>query len=260
MIAKTLLASYVPMAGARRRLARPLARLRDQRRSTFGLPSEVPAGKLLSYLKPLPMGTIKPMAEQVAGITANYLEHRFDLLGSGWVHVEHGMTCRGLEGYRYDSGSAVVPDRDGQWLEGRINRANLPGAQGIWGQVDEGYKPIDWHLDFKSGHRWGEGTWHRDVRNGHQLGVDVKVPWELARMQHLLQLAWAYALADSGDQHIYLREFRNQVLDFIATNPPRYGVNWACPMECGIRVESFNDWQEGDVIESVTVEKLAPKL
>jgi translation initiation factor IF-2 len=45
-----------------------------------------------------------------------------------------------------------------------------------------------------------------------------------------------------------LRRFQDEV------NEVRSG------MECGIRVEGFNDWQEGDLIESYTVEKLAPKL
>jgi hypothetical protein len=110
--------------------------------------------------------------------------------------------------------------------------------------VDHGYIPIDWHLDFKSGYRWNETTWHRDVPYGHLPGVDIKVPRELARMQHLAQLAWAYALSQDGaagfrSPETYVREFRNQVLDFIATNPPRFGVNWACTMDVAIRAANW---------------------
>ncbi len=125
----------------------------------------------------------------------HYLSHRFDLLGSGWVHVYHGMECRGLEGYRYDIGQAINVDRNGDWLADRINSSNLDESQRIWKLIDPEYIPIDWHIDFKSGYRWSEKTWFKDIRYGHKHGVDIKVPWELARMQHLPQMAIAYATA-----------------------------------------------------------------
>ncbi|MEX0679132.1 MAG: heparinase II/III family protein [Pirellulales bacterium] len=182
--------------------------------------------------------------------SAHYLDHRFDLLGSGWVTVRHGMRCRGLAGQRYEPGAPVCADPDGHWLQGRINAANLEHSRQVWRLVDRDYTPIDWHLDFKSGYRWSESTWYRDIRFGHVPGADVKVPWELARMQHLPRLAWAHALGAAGVKGfrpaiVYAREFRNQVLDFIATNPPRFGVNWYSSMDVGIRVANWlvaYDW------------------
>jgi len=181
---------------------------------------------------------------QISSLAQHYLAHRFDLLGSGWVQVKHGMECLGVEGHRYTMGYGVGADSQGHWLLGRINPANLADSQRIWQLIDRDYTPIDWHLDFKSGYRWSEDTWYLDIPYGQQVGVDVKVPWELARMQHLPQLAWAYALAEKGEtgfypHQIYAREFRNQVLDFIATNPPRFGVNWCCTMDVGIRVANW---------------------
>src|SRR5262249_31551635 len=95
-------------------------------------------------------------------------------------------------------------------------------------------------LDFKSGFRWSACEWSPDTRIAHLPGVDAKVPWELARMQHLGVLAWAHALAANGgagaaSSEIYRAAFRNQVLDFIATNPPRFGINWRCTMDVAIR-------------------------
>ena len=173
-------------------------------------------------------------------LAAHYVDHRFDILGSGWTIVRHGMSCRGVEGHRHPSGPAVVSDLGGHWLEGRINQANLAHSKEIWALVDADYIPIDWHLDFKSGYRWREDCWYRDIKVAPGLGVDIKVPWELARMQHLPQLARAYVLvAPTPDADRLAREFRNEVLDFIATNPPRYGVNWACTMDVGIRVANW---------------------
>jgi hypothetical protein len=125
-----------------------------------------------------------------------------------------------------------------------MNSANLTRSQQIWRLVDEGYRPIDWQLDFKSGYRWSEATWAADIRFGHLPGVDVKVPWELARMQHLPQLAVCYAVHRNQPQRAEFcerlgREFRNEVLDFAATNPPRFGVNWHCTMDVAIRAANW---------------------
>lgn len=172
------------------------------------------------------------------------IAHCFDLLGSGPVIVKHGTESLGLDGYRYVMSSVLQVDCHGTWLNGRINRANLPTARRIWRQVKRGYLPIDWHLDFKSGYRWSESTWHGDIRFGDIPGVDVKVPWELSRMQHLPTLAVACHFAAVGaggfeTTETYALEFRNQVLDFVASNPPGFGVNWACAMDVAIRAANL---------------------
>ncbi|MBF0290439.1 MAG: alginate lyase family protein [SAR324 cluster bacterium] len=141
-------------------------------------------------------------------------------------------------------GNSVTVDRGGKWLGDRINSANLEESQRIWSLISPDYTPIDWHLDFKSGYRWEERTWYLDIRYAQKPGVDIKVPWELARMQHLPMLSWAYVLANHGvdgfaSPEKYIQEFRNQILDFIATNPPRFGVNWACTMDVGIRAANW---------------------
>ncbi len=168
------------------------------------------------------------------------LRHAFDLLGSGPTVVTHSLECRGFEGTRYPPSAPVHTDPGGHWLSSRINRTNLKESQRIWQMVGEGYTPIDWQRDFISGYRWNEKMWHRGIRPSVLPGVDIKVPWELGRMQHLPNLALACHYAHKQtpgfqDASVYERELRNQILDFIATNPPGFGVNWACAMDVAIR-------------------------
>jgi hypothetical protein len=169
------------------------------------------------------------------------IAHCFDHLGSGPVIVKHGMRCAGLGKFTYTSTSEVVPSRSSEWLNCLINRSNRAASMNIWTKIDSSYMPIDWQIDFKSGYRWREHTWYKDIKFGDLLGVDIKVPWELSRMQHLptLSLACCFAAVGSTDfrgSEIYLGEFRNQVLDFISTNPPGFGVNWVCSMDVAIRL------------------------
>ena len=161
-----------------------------------------------------------------------YLEHKFDLLGSGWVKNSYDSAALGLEGYKYDMNVAAP--------------ANVP----------EGYEPIDWQKDFKSGFRWDEKKWYKDQRIAHRPGSDIKVPWELARLQHLPQLA-IFAMADPSLKEQNLKEFKNQILDFISNNPPRMGVNWTCTMDVGIRVanmlaayDMFCQMDEGGILDA----------
>lgn len=215
-----------------RRLSR-LDRFRILMAPTFA--QDHPPGALHRYLHRLDYSSLNGQQRVLETLVKQVGAHRFDLLGSGWVQVRHGMECDGLEGHRYPSGQAVHPDRGGAWLVGRINRANLTEAQRIWSLVDADYMPIDWQLDFKSGHRWSEKVWFKDISYTFGQGVDIKVPWELARFQHLPWLA----LMHSSTSSIHAREFRNQVLDFIACNPPGFGVNWRCTMDVAIRAANL---------------------
>ena len=167
-----------------------------------------------SYIntKELDLSNIDPNVARY--LSKMYIDHKFDLLGSGWVKNSYDSVALGLEGYKYDMNVAAP--------------ASVP----------EGYEPIDWQKDFKSGFRWDEKKWYKDQRIAHKPGSDIKVPWELARLQHLPQLA-IFAMADPNLQERNLKEFKNQILDFISNNPPRMGVNWTCTMDVGIRVANM---------------------
>jgi uncharacterized heparinase superfamily protein len=93
---------------------------------------------------------------------------------------------------------------------------------------------IDWHIDFKSGHRFNPRQYYADVRPApFPGGYDIKVPWELSRCQHFVWLGQAYWF--TGDEK-YAQEFAAQVEDWISSNPWPWGVNWGCTMDVAIRV------------------------
>lgn len=234
---------------ARRELRHLVERLRDHRRPTFvaagaGLAAHGRFAFLDGNFVAALSADFPDFPELLRRQAADALEHRFDLLGSGPTVVAHGVPCHGVEGVVYTMSQPVHADRAGNWLTGRINGANLAEAKRQWCQVDAAYVPIDWQLDFKSGYRWREDCWHRDILLAGIAGADVKVPWELARCQHLPALALACHFAAGGYPGFdaaedYSNELRNQVFDFFATNPPGFGVNWACPMDVAIRAANL---------------------
>jgi len=143
-------------------------------------------------------------------------EHIFDLLGSGPVKVYYGMKAKGFEDHCYDM---------------QISSEELETIHHSPFTIHN-YEPIDWHIDFKSGYRWSPKTYYKDIKYGHRVGVDVKIPWELSRFQHLTTLGEACLI--SKDEK-YTKEFVNQVTDWIEHNPPKFGVNWKCTMDVAIR-------------------------
>jgi len=102
---------------------------------------------------------------------------------------------------------------------------------------------LDWHLDWRSGKRWPDDAYYTDLEIVRGDGSDVKLPWELSRCQHLLALGQAYLLAPHTiDREAAGRlrtrcaiEARDQIDDWIVSNPRGVGVNWTCPMEVAMR-------------------------
>lgn len=95
---------------------------------------------------------------------------------------------------------------------------------------------LPWHTDFKSGVTWPLRYCHDLDYNDFSRPSDVKVPWELSRMQHLVRLGQAWWL--TGDDR-YVREFRDEVIDWCERNPFGSGVNWACTMDVALRAASW---------------------
>jgi len=109
------------------------------------------------------------------------------------------------------------------------------GSPGAW----------PWHCDVTSDYAFDPGRYYRAVAVPYGR-ADIKVPWELSRCQHLPTLAMAHLA--SGEPG-YAQAFVDQVLDWVASNPARRGVNWACTMEVAIRAVNWI-WGYGMLAES----------
>jgi hypothetical protein len=107
------------------------------------------------------------------------------------------------------------------------HRLDLLGS----GPLDLGVE-IDWLKDHRSGRRWELG-YCRSISYGERKGgSDVKMAWDLSRMNHLVPVGQAYLL-EGGAR--YALETRRQIEGWIAGNPHACSVNWACTMDVALR-------------------------
>ena len=139
----------------------------------------------------------------------HYLNHEFDLLGSGWVsrNATKRIELNELQQFFFEKSFQYVSDD---------------------------YQFINWQLDIRSGFKFNNKKQFNDQVIDQSKNVDIKNCWELGRLQHLPQMALTAISAENKDELIL--EFKNQSLDFILSNPIGMGVQWACAMDVGIRV------------------------
>lgn len=96
------------------------------------------------------------------------------------------------------------------------------------------YPSVNWHKDASSGYRWSRYIYYPLVRLfSKKKGVEVKYPWEISRMQHLVEIAFIEDTNKAKD--IYL----NHLSDFMFSNPYKLGINWVCTMDISIRAINF---------------------
>jgi hypothetical protein len=113
----------------------------------------------------------------------------------------------------------------------------LKGRFDLLGQRDLHFgQPIDWHLDPISGRRAPLVHWSRLDPLDPLDGGDCKLVWELNRHQWMVRLGQAYRI--SGDER-YSATFTRYLRDWMETNPPGIGVNWASSLEIGLRLISW---------------------
>jgi len=97
-------------------------------------------------------------------------------------------------------------------------------------------KTIDWRMDITTGKRWPLRYWiDIDFRNNTYYG-EARFIWELNRQQHLVTLGKAYFL--TRDER-YAGEIVEELLSWVDQNPAYMGINWASPLETGLRLISW---------------------
>lgn len=178
--------------------------------------------------------------KDIAGyLTSMYLGHRYDILGSGWVENTYSSIALGIEDIQYNMNMNIGKfDNEGNWIARVLKKPYVEKSVQLWQNVSRDYTPIDWQKDIKSGYRWNEKKWYKSQSYPARKGADIKTPWEMARLQHLPQLG-INAILLKESRHNIIVEYKNQVLDFVALNPPRIGVNWTCTMDVAIRAANI---------------------
>ena len=94
---------------------------------------------------------------------------------------------------------------------------------------------INWHIDIKSKYQWDNKFYTKytnlEIMPGN--GIDIKIPWELNRLQHLVTLGQTYVFTKDKK---YSLELCKQLNHWIESNRFCNGINWINTMEVGIRV------------------------
>ena len=174
-------------------------------------------------------------------VIKNIYNHQFNLLGSSDIIISHRTQAKGFENIHYKNNL-----QDFNLLSDACNYLLLDkhksNAIKIIELISPDYNLIDWQLDFRSGYRWSEKVESNKIKIGDVKGADIKVPWELARFQHLPLLALFYSQnpdLETVKAEKLINEFCDEILDFIAFNPLNYGVHWKVAMEVSIRVSNI---------------------
>jgi hypothetical protein len=159
-------------------------------------------------------------SEKLKQVGEHILNHRFNLLGTGWISRNTKLSLNEILDKLPDFWKAKA-----RFLLTYLNEKN--------------YNLIDFWSNPVNNFVW-EPTFHKEIKI--ELGNDIKHPWELGRMQHLPVLAYNYKLFhDSNPEfaRLCIEEFQNQILNFIAVNPVGYTVQWRSPMDVGIRMVNW---------------------
>jgi hypothetical protein len=155
---------------------------------------------------------ISLQAEELREFSDKCLEHRFKVLSSSEQVVNSNLSF--------------------SQIQSRYPKKLIPFTTNCFNKIENSYSLINWQKDFNSGFEW-DFAWFKDIVYGNDSGADIKVPWEIGRLQHLPYLALQFI--NTGEAK-YRSELRNQLFDFMASNPTNFGTQWMTSMDIGIRL------------------------
>jgi hypothetical protein len=92
---------------------------------------------------------------------------------------------------------------------------------------------IDWARDYRVNMGWPSGFAPSIDYVNRDRPSDIKVPWEISRLQWLVPAGQAYLL--TGEAR-YAEAVRDILQDWMLKNPLAYSVNWSCTMEAALRL------------------------
>ncbi|MDC6452823.1 alginate lyase family protein [Alphaproteobacteria bacterium] len=170
---------------------------------------------------------------RIKKLSCNYLAktHGFVSVDAWWDAITCNPYPANLKIDLCDYDDLCRSDRERVLLEANQSCNHVVDLLGS-GQTNLG-SVIDWQCDFKSGRRWKTG-YHRDLSYGNPNDfADVKIPWELSRLQWLIPIGQAYILTLDKKYAIAAREI---IESWIDDNPYGLTINWSCTMEVALRI------------------------
>ena len=168
----------------------------------------------------------------------NIIKHEHQILGSPLLSINRSHPASHLVGSERVFDGMSFPARNS--IRGLLEKRFAFFEEYISGK----HEPIDWSRDFVSGLSWPDFIWYREARKATPQGADIKVPWELGRLQHLPAMGFGYGLGlprQMGPQNreLWGVEFQNELCDFLMQNPRGFTVNWACTMDVAMRIANI---------------------
>lgn len=112
----------------------------------------------------------------------------------------------------------------------------------ILGSTKKKFSAIPWHIDIRlqelnslAQSNFDGSAYYKDitiVSGKKEFVKDIKVPWELSRLQHFFVFGYAHLKTKN---EAYSQAFVSHYTDWLQNNSFMLGTNWLCPMDVGIR-------------------------